>query len=135
MNKGLLPGPDLTNQIVGVLLWFREEQNTVTGDIETMYQQVKVPENQGSFLRFLWWKDSKSSKVIVDHKMTAHVFGGISLPSCSNYALKKTAADSTKKYGEEVSSILRRNFYVDDILKNFPSVTIAVDMIHKVKSL
>ena len=66
--------------------------------------------------------------------MTAHVFGGISSPSCSNYSLKKTAADNLKKYGEEVSSILRMNFYVD-ILKSFPDAKIAVDRIYKVKSL
>ena len=51
--------------------------------------------------------------------MTGHVFGGISPPSCSNHALKKTAADNIKKYEEEVSSILSPNFYVDDMLKVF----------------
>ena len=114
------------------MLRFREEQIAVTGDTEAMYHQVKVPENQRCFLRFLWWKDSNSSKVIIDHEMTAHVFGGISSPSCSNFALKKTAADNVNKYGEEVSSILRRNLYVDDMLKSFPSTKIAVDMIHNV---
>ena len=135
INKALLPGHDLTNEIVGVLLRFREEQNGVTSDIEVMYHQVKVPENQRCFLRFFWWKDSDSSKVTVDHEMTAHVFDGISSPSCSNYALKKIAADNIKKYGEEVSSILRRNFYVDDMLKSFQNAKTAVDMIYKVKSL
>ena len=62
---------DLTNQIVGVLLRFRKEQVVVTGDIEAMYHEVKVPENQKCFLWFLWWKDSDSSKVFVDHEMTA----------------------------------------------------------------
>ena len=38
INKALLSGPDLTNQIIGV----REEQIAVTGDIEAMYYQVKV---------------------------------------------------------------------------------------------
>ena len=90
---------------------------------------MKVQENQRCFLRFLWWKDSNSSKVTVDQQMTAHVLGGISAPSCSNYALKKTATDDVKKYGEEVSPILRRNFYVDDMLKRFPSAKIAADMI------
>ena len=104
INKALLSGPDLTNQIVGVLLRFRGEQIAVTGDTETMYHQVKVPENleKKCFLRFLWWKDSDSSKVIIDHEMTAHVFGGISSPSCSNFALKKTATDNVNKYGEAV---------------------------------
>ena len=134
-NKAFLSEPDLTNQIVCVLLRFREEQIAVTGDFEAMYHQVKVPENHRCFLLFLWWMDSDSSKVIVDHEIAAHAFGSISLPSCSNYALKKTAADDIKKYGEDVSSILRRNFYVDDMLKSFPSAKIAVDMIYKVKSL
>ena len=43
INKELLPGPDLTNQIVGVLLRLREEPIAVTGDIEAMFHQVKVP--------------------------------------------------------------------------------------------
>ena len=65
--------------------------------------------------------------------MTAHVFGGISFSFFSGYGPKKTAADNVKKYGENVSYILRRNFYVDDMLKSFPSVKIAVHMIYKVK--
>ena len=58
---------------------------------------MKLPEDQRCFLRFLWWKDSDSRKVVVDHEMTAHVFGGISSPSCSNYALNKNAADNIKR--------------------------------------
>ena len=34
INKALLSVPDWTNQIVGVLLQFREEQIAVTGDVE-----------------------------------------------------------------------------------------------------
>ena len=77
INKALLSGTDLTNQIIGVLLTFREEQIVVIGDVEAMCHQVKMPENQRCFLRFLGWKDSESSKIIADHEMTAHVFGGI----------------------------------------------------------
>ena len=135
INKELLPGPDLTNQIVGVLLRFREEPIAVTGDIEAMFHQVKVPEQQRNYLRFLWWKDSDLDKDVVDHEMTAHVFGGVSSPSCSNYALKKTASDNLEKYGEDVASILRRNFYVDDMLKSFSSTEEAIRITRKVKEL
>ena len=55
------------------------------------------------------------------------------MPSCSNYALKKTAADNVKKYGEEVLPVLRWNFYENDL--SFPNAKIAADMIHTVKSL
>ena len=83
-----------------------------------MFHQVKAPEQQRNYLRFLWCKDSDLDKDVVEHEMTAHVFCGVSLSSCSNYALKKTASNNFNKYGEDVASILRRNFYVDHILKN-----------------
>ena len=58
LNRELLSGPYLTNQIVGVLLGFREEQIAVMGDIKDMFHQVKLPKDQYSFLKFLWWDDS-----------------------------------------------------------------------------
>ena len=46
LNKQLIPGPDLTNQIVGVLIRFREEQDAFMGDIEAMFYQVGIPKCQ-----------------------------------------------------------------------------------------
>ena len=77
INIELLSGPDLTNQIAGVLLRFREEQVAVMGDIEAMFHQAKIPDNQCSFLRFLWWEDCDTNKEIIDYEMTTHLFGGI----------------------------------------------------------
>ena len=45
LNRELLSGPDLTNQIVGVLLRFREDQIAVMEDVEGMFHQVKVPKD------------------------------------------------------------------------------------------
>ena len=52
-------------------------------------------------------------------------------PPAENGVPKKTLDTSldVKKYGEEVPPILRQNFYVDDMLKSFPSAKIAADMI------
>ena len=125
------PGPDLANQIVGVLLRFREEPVAVTGDIEAMYHQVKILVEQRRFLLFLWWKNSDPQNEVVDRKMTAHLFGGVSPPSCCNYALRKTAADNVNKYGYEASTIVERNVYVDNILKSFPNVKTAGDMMKR----
>ena len=56
LNKQLITGPDLTNQLVGVLIRFREEHIAYMADIEFMFYLVRVPENQRSLLRFLWWE-------------------------------------------------------------------------------
>ena len=105
INRELLSGPDLTNQIAGVLLQFREEQLVVMGDIEPMFCQIKFPDDQCSFLKFLWWEDCDTNKEIIDCEMTAHVFGGASSPSCSNFALRKTASDNIHEYASDVTRI------------------------------
>ena len=131
INKLLQRGPDLAKQIVGVLLRFREQLVAVTGDTD----QVRILVEQRSFLRFLWWKNSHPPNEVVDHEMTAHVFGGISSLSCSNYTLRKTAADNVNKYGNEPSTIVKRNFYVDNMLKSFPDVKTAGNMVNYVTAL
>ena len=42
--------------------------------------------------------------------MTVHVFGGTSSPSCSNFALRKTASDNRSEYASDVTRILEKNF-------------------------
>ena len=97
----MLSGLDLAKQTVGVLLRFREEPVAVIGDIEAMCNQVNIPVKQINFIWFLWWINSDTQNEVVDHDVTAHVFGCIYSPSCWNYALKKTAVGNVKKYGNK----------------------------------
>ena len=46
LNDMLLPGPDLTNSLVGVLMRFRQDHVAFMADIETMFHQVRVPDEQ-----------------------------------------------------------------------------------------
>ena len=55
LNDQLIQGPDLTNPLVGILSHFREVPVEFMGGEESMFFQVRVPESQRSFLRFLWW--------------------------------------------------------------------------------
>ena len=82
LNNQLISGPDLTNQLVGVLTRFREEHVAFIADVEAMFHQVRVPKGQRSLLRFLWWDTSPTSS-----------------PSCSNYVLKQNSVDNKKNLG------------------------------------
>ena len=66
--------------------------------------------------------------------MYVHVFGGKSSPSCSNYALQKTAEDNLTKYGTEVTENLN-NFYVDDMLKSVSIEETAMKLIQIVRKI
>ena len=43
LNKNLMSGNDLTNQIVSVLTRLCEQLVVIMGDIESMFHQVMVP--------------------------------------------------------------------------------------------
>ena len=55
-----------------------------------------------------------------------HTFGGVLSPSCSNYALKKTADDNKVKYGSDAPDTCNKKFYVDDMLKSVVNVPEAI---------
>ena len=132
LNKELLPGPDLTNQLVGVLTRFRTEEVAFMADIEAMFHQVHIPEKERSFLRYLWWEDVNLEKLI-DYEMCVHVFGGTSSPGCCNYALRRTTLDNVSSYSKEATNAILRNFYVDDVLKSAQSVRDVLTLIQKLE--
>ena len=135
VNKELLSGPDLTNQLVGVLIRSCQKQVAVIGDIEHIFYQVWVSEEHRSLLRFKLWKVGDRNNPPFDDEMGRHVFGSFSLPSCSKYALKKTANDKKLKYGLEAADTLNKNVYVDDMLKSVASVPDAITLVKNVRGI
>ena len=93
INKEILVGPDLTNQIIGILIRYRQGKVALVADIEKTFFQVLVSKEHRSLLHFLWWQDGNLSKKLIDHEICVHVFGGTSSPSYSNYVLKRTSID------------------------------------------
>ena len=70
-----------------------------------------------------------------DYCMTIHLFGRGSSPGCAKFALKHTADDYEEEFGSDIAGTLRRNFYVDDMLKSVPTEEKAINMIKGVKSI
>ena len=75
LNRLLLQGPDLINNLVGVLCRFRKERTAVMCDIEGMFHQVHVNINHRNLLRFLWWENGDFDSDPVEFRMTVHLFG------------------------------------------------------------
>ena len=91
LNDHLLQGPDFVNDLVGVLIRFRQEPVAVCGDIKQMFHQVMVSPEDRDALRFLWWPGGDTSKAPQVYRMCVHVFGATSSPSCCTFALRESA--------------------------------------------
>lgn len=106
LNSQLSQGPELTNSLLGVLTRFRQEAVAVMADIQAMYQ-VKVTKQDVDFLRFLWWPTGELAQHLTEYRMTVHLFGAISSPSCASFALRKTAEDNGAKFPANQAQFLR----------------------------
>ena len=80
LNDKVHQAPVLTNSLVGVLLRFRQEPIALMADIQGMFNQVHVSEDDRDALRFLWWKDNDPTKTPLVYRMTTHLFGGCGHP-------------------------------------------------------
>ena len=133
LNDLLLPGPDITNNLIGVLMRFRRQQVAIQGDIQAMFHQVQVP--SCNLLRFLWWENGNLNEKPQIYRMCVYLFGTLSSPSCANFALKQTAKDNQTKFRATTIETVNSCFYVDDCLTSAPTAEEAITLLRELCEL
>lgn len=129
LNKALLPGPDLMNNLIGVLIRFRKENVAVMCDVEQMFHSFHVDPKHRDFLRFLWFEGNDPTKPVTEYRMNVHLFGNGPSPAVATYGLRRTAVDGEEENGEETKNFICRNFYVDDGLASLPTAGRAIKLV------
>jgi hypothetical protein len=131
LNDQLLQGPDMMNSLVGILCRFRMKPVAITCDVEKMFYNFYVQEQDRDYLRFLWY-DTEGK--IVDYRMTVHLFGASSSPAVATYGLRKLA-ELKKEEFPEAAAFINRNFYVDDGIISVESADSAIKLIEDSRQL
>ena len=124
----------LTNNLLGILLRFRQYPIALVADIEGMFNQVKVPPEDSDALRFLWWEDSDLERP-PEFQMTSHIFAATDSPSCANFCLKRAAEDRKGRFSDEAVSAVDKYFNVDDFVKSVRTVSEACSLASEVSCL
>ncbi|XP_064653222.1 uncharacterized protein LOC135503550 [Lineus longissimus] len=130
LNKRLLQGPDLTNNLTGVLIRFRRERYAFACDLEAMFMQCGVDARDRNYLRFLWWEGGDLMSEPVEYRMRVSIFGATSSPGMANFALKSVADEFESKYGEEAADFVRKQYYMDDGLDSESTTKQAINIAH-----
>lgn len=123
LNDVLLKGPDITNNLQGILLRFRREVIAVIGDVEEMFCNFKVKIDHRDHLRFLWHPENNLDLPLKEYRMAVHVFGNRPSPAVATYGIRRCVAHSDP----DVIDFVSNNFYVDDGLLSCPSEEVAAD--------
>ena len=113
LNDYWIKGPDLLNDLFGVVLRFRENDIAFIGDISKMYHRIRIPEADQYVHRCLW-RNMETDREPDVYVKTVFTFGDKPAPAMAQIALRKTA-DEAKDDFPEAAQVLKDNTYMDDI--------------------
>ena len=114
LNACLAKGPDnYLNNLVGILLRWREERVALIGDIKKMFNSVHLKMLQQHCHRFLWRDlQQQPPDVYVIQRVN---MGDTPAPAISTEAMNKTA-DLFQDDSPSAADLLRHSSYVDDLI-------------------
>ena len=118
LNEYYAKGPDMLNNLLAVLLRFREERFAFIGDISKMLHSIKNLETDQMTHRFLW-RDLDMKRETDIYVMTAVNFGDHPSAAIAIIALYKTAEMSREIFPKANQTMSNR--YMDDIPESKPS--------------
>ena len=135
LNQNLLSGPDLNQELRGVLHRFREEKIAIICDVESMFNNFSVPPRDRDLLRFFWFEDNNPEMDIVQYRAKSHIFGCTSSPSVASYCMRfATMLPDAVPY-EMGRAFIQNNFYVDDGISSVGTVPDAITTINEARCI
>ncbi|XP_031749223.1 uncharacterized protein LOC101730954 [Xenopus tropicalis] len=135
LNDILLKGPDLNNNLLGVLLRFRKDTIAFMADIQQMFYCFLVRPEDRNYLRFFWHKDNDPAQDIIEWRMKVHIFGNRPSPAVAIYGLKQAACQEEKEFGADAKRFVKKDFYMDDGLKSVPTAAEAIDLLNRTRKM
>ena len=120
LNDDWMKDSDLTNNLFGVILRFREREAAIVEDNSEMYHRVPNPERDQQVHGFLW-RDIDHLKKPDVYTKTVLPFGDKPAPAMAQIALKKTAEDNENEYLRAAETLMK-NVNMDDICDSVDTV-------------
>ena len=133
LNDYWAKGPDLLNNLVGILTRFRERNIAICGDIAKMYHTVKIGMLDQNTHRFLW-RNMEANREPDVYVITSVSFGDRPAGSIATVALRKTAQLFSSVYPRAVEMIIE-NTYVDDMVDSVDMVSNAEQLTQEVDEI
>ena len=113
LNDYLAKGPSLLNQLLGILIRFRENKVAFIGDISKMFHSIDIP-NYDQMTHLFLWRNFEIDRSPKTYAMTAVNMGDRPSATIAQVALRKTAEEAAEEF-PVASKVIKKNSYMDDI--------------------
>ncbi|XP_055859254.1 uncharacterized protein LOC129921447 [Episyrphus balteatus] len=113
LNDTLMVGPTIQEELFSTLLRFRTHKYAITADITKMYRQVLVAEEHTKY-QLIVWRQHPSQPLQI-FRLNTVTYGTSPAPFLAIRCLKMLG-DANESSFPTGSDVIRRDFYVDDLL-------------------
>ena len=117
LNRAVLSGENLLNNLVEVLIRFRQGKYACVADLTKCFFQVRIPREQQDLFRIVWFKDNDVANGSVQvYRFTRHVWGINSSPFIALLAIKRLVEENCTNANQLTLDAITKNRYMDDML-------------------
>lgn len=113
LNDVLMTGPAIQEDTFNILIRFRFPKFVLIADLEKMFRQILVHEDD-SQLQLILWRFSSEDPVDT-YRLNTVTYGTCSAPYLAARCLKQLAVESAAAF-PEASKVIEMDFYMDDML-------------------
>ncbi len=132
LNKYLLAGPNLLNNIDDVLLRFRSGLYTFSGDVKQMFLMICLQDEDKPYHCFLWRSNPEEDPRT--YQFQVHVFGNTGSPFVAVFVLKEHATKYQDTWPAAVDTLVRSSL-IDDILDSTDTLQDAQDIMTQLQNI
>ncbi|XP_015916747.4 uncharacterized protein [Parasteatoda tepidariorum] len=132
LNDLLLVGPRVQPELFPILIQFRLFSVAICADVEKMFRQIKVHEEDVDWQRILW-RNSPTEQIKEYHLITV-TYGTSSAPFLSTRTLQQLTINEQEKYPDASRATLCR-FYFDDLLSGSVTKEGAIQLVSELQEM
>lgn len=113
LNDVLLCGPTVQEELFDILIRFRRHQYVIMADVEKMFRQIKIREEDRDLQRIVW--RTKPSESLRTYRLSTVTYGTTPASFMATNCLM-TIAEEFKNQFPLASEVVQRDFYMDDLM-------------------
>ena len=132
LNDILFRGPTVQSELVSILLRFRIHRFVFTADIEKMYRQILVHDDD-TMQQLIVWRNDTSTKFEY-YRLKTVTYGTTSAPYLATKCLQHLANSNRSKYPYGAPTV-HDDFYVGDCLSGANEISTALETQKQITSL
>lgn len=132
LNEIQFTGPKIQEDIISLILRFRQHKIVIGADIEKMYRMIWITEEQRD-LQLILWRFAPELP-LQTYRLNTVTYGTTSAPYLAIRCLKELGYSCAKNH-PKASEVILKDFYVDDLLTGGESVSEVLEIANTVSNI